>query len=249
MLRQPLRALTPPAIRGTPCCISDRTARVPLHEAGRFDAAKYAGRSVFLRTSRQLPTALALLALDGVARRILLCPPDIKDAQLPKLIEEGGVDDVLSETDIAAMLAGGPSRPPPLSRGDGPCLDTEWILFTSGTSGFPKLVRHTLASLIAPIKDRAAVKGTVWSTFYDIRRYGGLQILLRAILTGTSIILSDADEPLEAFLHRLGAQGVTHISGTPSHWRRVVMSSAAKHISPSYIRLSGEIWTSPFSID
>ena len=32
----------------------------------------------------------------------------------------------------------------------------------------------------------------VWSTFYDIRRYGGLQIYLRAVLGGVPLVLSSA---------------------------------------------------------
>ena len=34
---------------------------------------------------------------------------------------------------------------------------------------------------------------------------------------------------------------MTHISGTPSHWRRALMSPEADRIAPRYIRLSGEI--------
>ena len=34
---------------------------------------------------------------------------------------------------------------------------------------------------------------------------------------------------------------MTHISGTPSHWRRALMSAAATAMTPSYVRLSGEI--------
>ena len=37
------------------------------------------------------------------------------------------------------------------------------------------------------------------------------------------------------------ARGVTHISGTPSHWRKLLMSGAACGFSPRYVRLSGEI--------
>jgi acyl-CoA synthetase (AMP-forming)/AMP-acid ligase II len=81
----------------------------------------------------------------------------------------------------------------------------------------------------------------VWSTFYDIRRYGGLQIFLRAVLTGSSLVLSSAQELVGDFLIRAGACGVTHISGTPSHWRKALMSPAANSIDPQYIRLSGEI--------
>ena len=108
--------------------------------------------------------------------------------------------------------------------------------------GIPKLVLHDLASLIGAIKPRVETVDTVvWATFYDIRRYGGLQIFLRAIVAGTSMILSHAGEPVTAYLARLQQNGVTHISGTPSHWRWALLSGVANIISPSYVRLSGEI--------
>jgi acyl-coenzyme A synthetase/AMP-(fatty) acid ligase len=53
--------------------------------------------------------------------------------------------------------------------------------------------------------------------------------------------LSSAREPVGEFLARAGAHGVTHISGTPSHWRRALMSPAATKMAPHYVRLSGEI--------
>src|ERR1700676_2581484 len=40
------------------------------------------GRSVLIATHEQLPTALALLELDGVARRMVLCTPDLTPEQL-----------------------------------------------------------------------------------------------------------------------------------------------------------------------
>ena len=84
-------------------------------------------------------------------------------------------------------------------------------------------------------------KRQVWGTFYDIRRYGGLQIFLRAVLGGGSLVLSSAAEPMADHLERLSAHEVTHISGTPAHWRRALMSPQAHRITPHYIRLSGEI--------
>src|SRR5262249_60403894 len=74
---------------------------------------------------------------------------------------------------------------------------TEWIMLTSGTTGAPKMVVHMLDSLTGAVKlDRDRREPIVWGTFYDIRRYGGLQIFLRAMLGGTSLVLSSAHEPI-----------------------------------------------------
>jgi acyl-coenzyme A synthetase/AMP-(fatty) acid ligase len=116
-------------------------------------------------------------------------------------------------------------------------------MMTSGTSGVPKIVSHTLEGLTGAIiaDGPARSASAVWATFYDIRRYGGLQIFLRAVIGGGSIVLSEPGEALADHVARLSARGVTHISGTPSHWRKLLMSGAAAQFSPRYVRLSGEI--------
>jgi acyl-CoA synthetase (AMP-forming)/AMP-acid ligase II len=46
---------------------------------------------------------------------------------------------------------------------------------------------------------------------------------------------------MPAFLTRLARRGVTHLTGTPSHWRRALMTPQSRELSPAYVRLSGEI--------
>ncbi|MBV9828676.1 MAG: long-chain fatty acid--CoA ligase [Alphaproteobacteria bacterium] len=208
------------------------------------------GKSVLIATTDQLRAAMALIELDGIARRMLLYPLGVPPEYLPEIAATAEIDAIVSDRPEAefAALPGAlfvPSRAAvsPAPR-ESACHRpaTEWILLTSGTTGVPKLVVHTLASLAGAIRHGGALGNrAVWSTFYDIRRYGGLQIFLRAMLGGGSMVLSNAHEAPADFLQRAGAAGVTHISGTPSHWRRALMSPQAHAISPQYARLSGEI--------
>src|SRR5215467_4637534 len=66
-------------------------------------------------------------------------------------------------------------------------------------------------------------------------------IFLRSVLGGASLVFSSAGEPVAEHLARLGRHQVTHLSGTPSHWRQALMSPALRAIAPSFVRLSGEI--------
>jgi acyl-coenzyme A synthetase/AMP-(fatty) acid ligase len=198
-------------------------------------AAELAGRSVLIATRDQLAAALALIELDGIAKRLIVCTPDLTAEHLPELVARAGVDAIVADDDLV------PSRTFQIPDSTFQ-IPTEWVLLTSGTTGAPKLVAHTFDSLTAPI-GRTLAQGddVVWGTFYDIRRYGGLQIFFRAILGSGSFVLSGPGEPIGEYLQRLGTHGATHVSGTPSHWRRALMSPDARAIAPRYVRLSGEI--------
>jgi acyl-coenzyme A synthetase/AMP-(fatty) acid ligase len=214
--------------------------------AGRLAQLRH--RTVLLAIKDQLAAALAMIELDGLARRMILCPPDLAAQHLRAVIDVAGAEVCLRDAAGPALGESGVATcitVEPRLRGAAPSREpvcaTEWILLTSGTSGVPKLVQHDLASLTHALAgQRSAPQPVVWSTFYDIRRYGGLQIFLRAVSSG-SLVLSDPAESVVDFLARAAAVGVTHISGTPSHWRKALMSGAAARIAPNYVRLSGEI--------
>ena len=188
--------------------------------------------------------------IDGVARRMLLCPPDLNADHLQS--PDRGCRHRCGGYRSSGTMGGLGNQ---AYRDSRTCPEhaaakaakteraTEWLMLTSGTSGVPKIVGHTLEGLTgAIVADSPARSGpAVWATFYDIRRYGGLQIFLRAIIGGGSMVLSEPGEPLADYINRLRAAGVTQISGTPSHWRKLLMSGSVAGFSPRYVRLSGEI--------
>jgi acyl-coenzyme A synthetase/AMP-(fatty) acid ligase len=210
--------------------------------------AELSGRSVLLAVSSQFLASLVMLEIDGIARRMLLCPPDLNTDHLQALIEDAEINAVITDQpDRFAALGIGlivttSEELQPATRGQTERA-TEWLMLTSGTLGLPKIVGHTLEGLTGAIAADAPARGSrpIWATFYDIRRYGGLQIFLRAVIGGGSLVLSEPGEALADHIARLNEKAVTHISGTPSHWRKLLMSGAASAFSPRYVRLSGEI--------
>ncbi len=208
------------------------------------DAAALAGRCVLLATRTQRAAAVAMVELDGLVGRMILAPPGLGADHLRTVVEDATVDVVVTDDPTVADVSRPHVRIGPLVGDAEPVArdhETQWVMLTSGTSGRAKMVAHTLAALtatIAPVPAGGA--RPVWGTFYDVRRYGGQQVLLRAVLGGCPLVLGSEGEAVGDHLRRLGAAGVTAISGTPSHWRGVLMSRERDAMAPSYVRLSGE---------
>jgi acyl-coenzyme A synthetase/AMP-(fatty) acid ligase len=253
------QALTDAAFPGTRCIFGAhagvRLADVRRATCLRSPAARLADRSVLVAARDQLAAVLALIDLDGVARRLILCAPDVLSSGLRDVAARAGADAIVSDADLAGAGLDGlvhvrctagwtPEASPPL-----PDRVTEWVLLTSGTAGAAKMVRHTFSTLAGAISSAAPPSeprsSIVWGTFYDVRRYGGLQVAFRALIGGGSLVLGGPDDSLPAYVDRLAAVGATHVTGTPTHWRRVLMSPSAGAIAPDYIRLSGEIADQP----
>jgi acyl-coenzyme A synthetase/AMP-(fatty) acid ligase len=124
-------------------------------------------------------------------------------------------------------------------------MQTHWVLRTSGTTGTPKLVAHTLESLTSTTKlDIRAGAGMRWGLVYDPARFAGLQLVLQALLGG-GVLVVPPQGPLASQLAFMAEHGVNALSATPTLWRKILMTSGAERLPLKQATLGGEIADQP----
>ncbi len=125
------------------------------------------------------------------------------------------------------------SAPPVMAAGEG----RVWLQ-TSGTTGTPKWVAHSRASLsakIAPGGDPAR-----WLLTFNPGSFAGLQVILSAMAGPHTLIVPDYGASVASMADLAVAQGVTHISGTPTFWRAFLMALGERPLALKSVTLGGE---------
>lgn len=120
---------------------------------------------------------------------------------------------------------------------------SDWLVPTSGTTSMPKLVSHSISSLGASsLKMRKLTEqNKIWAQFYDLTRFAGYQVLLNSLLNGHTLVTLPAEISIHERVERCAEECVTHISATPSQWRKILMTGEdAKRIPLEQIVLGGE---------
>jgi acyl-coenzyme A synthetase/AMP-(fatty) acid ligase len=97
----------------------------------------------------------------------------------------------------------------------------ELTLYTSGTTGRPKKVRHNLESLTRGVKVSEKYKNNIWAFAYNPTHFAGLQVFFQAFYNQNPIIyIFDMNrKEVENVLRRYN---VTHISATPTFYRSIL---------------------------
>lgn len=215
---------------------------------GLVDPRDWHGRRVALAAMSSLELARTLVLLDGIAESILFLP-----LEQPKAAQEA----YLGNMRIDVVLGGDAAHPDQIVKGNPAAvadldaispstpIETQWILPTSGTTGTPKLIRHSLATLTRSMTKRDLGKGYVWGSLYHPRRFAGLQVFLQSWLAGTPLILDDTFEISPDYLLRLAGIGCNALSATPSMWRKLAMCPGFEDLPLKQITLGGEMVDQP----
>jgi acyl-coenzyme A synthetase/AMP-(fatty) acid ligase len=147
--------------------------------------------------------------------------------------------------EVHLLPAGLELDPPAAVEPDGDVL-TRWVLYTSGTTGTPKPIAHTLASLSRTVvRDGADVSSMVWGLLYDPNRMAGIQVVLQSLLSGARLVAPPLTDPLGQRIAALAAGGVDALSATPTLWRRILQLPNSADLALRQITLGGEIADQP----
>ena len=195
-------------------------------------SSQYEGARIAIETPSSLELAKWLVALDGVCEAIVLLPSSLSSDQRDSLKEQAGVNVEVSSFE--------PSDDP--SRDAKRDFETQWIIATSGTTGTPKLVSHTLKSLTRTASfDLEIGRKHVWSSLYNLVGFAGLQVFLQAWCGGSPFVLHDESTSLSDQVRRMARHQVTALSATPTMWRKMLMASDAAAMPLRRITLGGEV--------
>lgn len=191
-----------------------------------------AGEIVALRAHAARTVAAAVLALDGWASRVDL---------LGRLTADDLADNAAQIDDSATAAPRRTGGRPDEGRAEG--LPTRWRLFTSGTTGAPKPVDHSLESLTRTVQRPrgTSTSGRRWGLLYEPTRMAGIQVVLQSLTGGDVLLDATGFEHLTDRLHWLANQSVSALSATPTLWRQVLSSADSASLPLTQITLGGEI--------
>lgn len=110
--------------------------------------------------------------------------------------------------------------------------------FTSGTTGLPKKIVHSISTLTRMLRIGDKYKDNVWALAYNPTHMAGIQVIFQALLNANKMVyvFDASNENLKkSFLKN----GITNISATPTFYR-LLMSDKAIFPFVKRITLGGE---------
>ena len=115
---------------------------------------------------------------------------------------------------------------------------SEITLYTSGTTGLPKEIKHDINTLCRFVVESEKHNKDIWGLAYNPTHMAGIQVLFQALLNNNSIINLFGLQRKQIY-ENIQKFGVTHISATPSFYR-LLLPFEKEYRSVKRITFGGE---------
>lgn len=158
------------------------------------------------------------------------------------------LDSDLSLTEIAGVDVSQVNQPQPIEQKNFATMDevvaalqqssSEITIFTSGTTGQPKQVIHTVGSLTRSVRLGDKYKGQVWAYAYNPTHIAGLQVFFQAFENLNTLINVFNKQRTEVY-ELIQKHQITHVSATPTFYRLLLPFEQA-YTSVVRVTLGGE---------
>jgi acyl-coenzyme A synthetase/AMP-(fatty) acid ligase len=195
----------------------------------------------------------AMVALSQIGASTVLLKPELSPRDIDDALERVGCDGIVCDSATADKLSSRARswivslgtedpgyRAAPVDRS----VQSQICLFTSGTTGMPKVVAYRWAELIAATRVSGGDEGRRWLLAYNLAHFAGLQVLLHTLVNRETLII--ANSGFVADIWRAGLiHSATHLSSTPTFWRVAFCDQACaeKMETLRHVTLGGEIVT------
>lgn len=179
---------------------------------------------VALRAGQDTPSVLTLLALLDMECSVLVVHTRWPDTMLSEALKRARASHILTprtHTEVEVQPLSNSHVPPSWATG------ASVIVATSGSTGVPKLALLSLSSLLASARTSAPACALTrhdrWQLSLPLFHVGGLGILFRSLVTGSSISLTRSDDAI-------AEAATTHLSLVPTQLYRLLRDANRREV-------------------
>lgn len=115
---------------------------------------------------------------------------------------------------------------------------SEISIFTSGTTGKPKRIAHTIQTLTRTVKLSTNNDIVVWAFAYNPTHIAGLQVFFQALFNKNTLV-DTFKKSKSVILNSIKEHGITHISATPTFYR-LLLPNDEEYLNVLRVSFGGE---------